>query len=94
MKRHTARLKDRADAEALRERFGITDQGRSLDAGHEVSQRRGDEQARMAAGGIFRTRPMQSASVLEFGRRLRPRTFPPGVRKFKSVADLKSSSRA
>lgn len=34
------------------------------------------------------------ASVLAFGRRLRPRTFPPGVRKFKSVADLKSSSRA
>jgi hypothetical protein len=34
------------------------------------------------------------ASVLKFGRRLRPRTFPPGVRKFKSVADLKSSSRA
>lgn len=27
MKRHAVRLKDRADAEALRERFGITDEG-------------------------------------------------------------------
>lgn len=33
-------------------------------------------------------------SVLEFGRRLSPRKFPPGVRKFKSVDDLKASSRA
>lgn len=33
------------------------------------------------------------ASVLAFGRRLRPRRFPPGVRKFRSVAELKASSR-
>jgi hypothetical protein len=32
------------------------------------------------------------ASVWAFGRRARPRAFPPGVRKFKSVADMKASS--
>jgi hypothetical protein len=32
------------------------------------------------------------ASVWSFGRRLRQRTFPPGVRKFRSIADMKASS--
>jgi hypothetical protein len=31
------------------------------------------------------------ASVWGFGRRLRQRTFPPGVRKFRSIADMKAS---
>lgn len=30
------------------------------------------------------------ASVWAFGRRTRPRTFQPGVRKFKSVVDMKA----
>jgi hypothetical protein len=32
------------------------------------------------------------ASVWSFGRRLRRRTFRPGVRKFRSIADMKASS--
>jgi hypothetical protein len=30
-------------------------------------------------------------SIWAFGRRLRPRTFPPGVRKFRSIAEMKSA---
>ena len=32
------------------------------------------------------------ASVWAFGRRLRRRTFPPGVRRFRSIADMKASA--
>lgn len=33
------------------------------------------------------------ASVWAFGRRTRPRSFPPGVRKFRSITDMKAVGR-
>ena len=44
------------------------------------------------SGGQIRRLLIAIASVWAFGRRLRRPTFPPGVRKFRSIADMKKVS--
>ena len=75
MKRNTVRLKDRADAEALKSVWHrATRRRHNPDADQEIPQRRGNERCRMAAG--WRSRARSGHSVrLGIGRRARPRVF-------------------